>query len=426
MKTINFLFIIVLAVSFTSSAQEISCNNQMEFTSESLLSSVGMTHVKKLKESFMIFEDLIKNKHPDLFLKNTDKDFKAFGSPMDKSTVEHISYSKICIDSINTADKGISSIFFSEAGKPANKMVLRINQKFKYLSWDNSKPVLKNDYLKADIVKIPLAILIDWPFINGEINGVKGRWMFDTGNSGTLALHSKKVSGVESKVTGSGFVGSGQKFEVLEYPLINQIKVGGNTYSSLKKVRGNNYDFLEQITTEVIGQVGFNFFRAYDMKVDYLRCELTFYKQKVHVDNWKDIRKHKNYITSLPYFTRSLDSHPMIKIKYHGIDFLVVFDSGGGKGTFTIEDQQFEKLKNERAVEDFYDQPGMLYNWNNIKVDDHLTINLYGLDKEDNSPAHKPLQITEKNTLTFAHSFLSQYITIWDTKNKVIHVLAKK
>jgi hypothetical protein len=47
------------------------------------------------------------------------------------------------------------------------------------------------------------------------------------------------------------------------------------------------------------------------------------------------------------------------------------------------------------------------------------------MDKEDSDPAHKPMQITEK-TLTFAHSFLSQYITIWDTRNKVIHVLEKK
>jgi hypothetical protein len=48
------------------------------------------------------------------------------------------------------------------------------------------------------------------------------------------------------------------------------------------------------------------------------------------------------------------------------------------------------------------------------------------MDKEDSDPAHKPMEITEKNTLTFAHSFLSQYITIWDTRNKVIHVLEKK
>jgi len=66
-----------------------------------------------------------------------------------------------------------------------------------------------------------------------------------------------------------------------------------------------------------------------------------------------------------------------------------------------------------------------IYNWHTIKIDELLTVDLYGIDREYDSPAHKPLQITEKNTLTLAYSFFSQYITIWDTKNKVIHVLEK-
>ena len=116
----------------------------------------------------------------------------------------------------------------------------------------------------------------------------------------------------------------------------------------------------------------------------------------------------------------------MIKIQHKGIDLLVSFDSGGGKGSVTMEDAHFEKLKNEGDIEDFYDEPGTLYNWHTIKIDELLTIDLYGIDREYDSPAHKSLQITEKNTLTLAYSFFSQYITIWDTKNKVIHVLEKK
>lgn len=284
----------------------------------------------------------------------------------------------------------------------------------------------KRIYLEGDVVKIPVDLINDWPFIDGEINGVKGRWMFDTGNSKAFSLHSKKVVGVESKVVGSGFVASGQKYEVLEYPLIDQVKVGANEYKALKNIKGNNFDFLEQISTTVIGQIGFAYFEGYDMKIDYLRNELTFYKQKENIENWNDIKKHKNYITSLPYFTRKLDNHPMIKIKHKGTDLLVTFDTAGGKGSFTIEDSYFEKLKKEGDIENFYDDPGSMYNWSNIKIDERLTVNLYGIEKEDYSPAHKPLEITEKNTFTLDHSFLSNYITIWDTKNKVIHVLEKK
>ncbi|QEE51012.1 hypothetical protein FUA48_15935 [Flavobacterium alkalisoli] len=292
---------------------------------------------------------------------------------------------------------------------------------------ENSKIIQdKRIYLVGDVIKVPLVMIRDWPFIEGEINGVKGRWMFDTGNAEAFSLHSKKVTGVESEVVGSGFVGSGQKYEVLEYPVINRIVVGDTLYNDVKEVRGNNFDFLEGITPTVIGQIGFDYFNGYDMKIDYLRSELTFYKQEEGIENWKDIKKNKNYITSLPYFTRKLDNHPMIKVHHKGVDFLVTFDTAGGKGSFTIEDSQFEKLKEEGDIENFYDEPSTIYNWYNIKIDDRLTVNLYGMDKEKFSPAHKPLGINEKNTFTLDHSFLSQYITIWDTKNKVIHVLEKR
>jgi len=91
-----------------------------------------------------------------------------------------------------------------------------------------------------------------------------------------------------------------------------------------------------------------------------------------------------------------------------------------------MEDSHFEKLKNAGDLENFYDEASTQYNWYNIKINGRLTLNFYGIDKEDSSPAHKPLEITEKNIFTLDHSFLSQYITIWDTKNKIIHVLQKK
>jgi len=79
-----------------------------------------------------------------------------------------------------------------------------------------TKAIIKNSaYLKGDLVKIPLTVIRDWPFIDGEVNGVKGLWMFDTGNSGSFRLHSKRVAGIESKTVGSGFVASGQKYQVL-------------------------------------------------------------------------------------------------------------------------------------------------------------------------------------------------------------------
>lgn len=428
MNVIRLLFILVLTTPIFSYSQKSNCDNNNQFKAKVLTLKLGNKQTKNLKESFEVFEELLKTKNIELFLKKADKDFNIFGRPKNEmaSVLSRIGYRKVCIDTIKVDNKNSVSIFFTDV-ENSSQMILKFNEKFQYLSWEILKVMeQKRSYLEGDVLKIPLIIIGDYPFIDGEINGVKGRWMFDTGNSKAFSLHSKKVVGIESEVVGSGFVASGQKYEVLEYPLIDQIKVGDNVHNSVKKVKGNNFDFLEQITPTVLGQIGFDYFKGYDMKLDYLRSELTFYKQKNTVETWNDIKSHKNYITSLPYFTRRLDNHPMIKLQYKGIDFLVTFDTAGGKGSFTVEDSHFEKLKNDGDFEYFYDEPSNYYNWYNIKIDECLTINLFGMEKEDFSPAHKPLQITEKNTFTLDHSFLSEYITIWDTKNKVIHVLEKK
>lgn len=404
-------------------------NNYKHFSNKELVAKVGKKHLKRLKESFTIFEDLLKAKKTELFLEKADDDFRVFNNDITSliPILNQLDIKTICIDTIEVDAFNRSTIFFKDTNYPDDKMFLEISETFKYLSWNNAGIQINGSiHLEGDIVKIPIKMIKDWPFIDGEINGVKGHWMFDTGNGDKIQLHSRKIKNLESKKIGSGFVGSGQTFDVIQYPLIEKIKIGNFTFKSIKNITGNDYVFLEPITPTVLGQIGFDFFKGYDMKIDYLRSELTFYKQKEGIENWKDIKNHKDFITSLPYFTRALDNHPMIKVQHEGVEFLVTFDTGGGKGTFTMEDSVFKKIKNSGNLENFYETSSPFYNWYNIKINEHLTVDLYGLRKQEDSPSHKPLQINEKNTFSLDHSFLSQYITIWDTKNKVIHVLKKK
>ncbi len=429
MKIKKILLILILATSFSSYAQKNNCNNYKTLTSEALINKAEKRYIKELWESFTIFENLLKTKKTELFLDKIDVDFKAFGNPKQALApiLNQTSTKNICVYNIEIDANKITSIFFNDTEDQDDKMVLKINEKFKYLSWDEVKLTIKGSiHLEGDVVKIPFITIGEWPFIDGEVNGVKGRWMFDTGNANAVSLHSKKVVGAIADTVGSGFVGSGQTFKSLNYPLIEKVKVGDITFDSIPRVNANDMYYLENITTTVIGQIGFNFFKGYDMEMDYLRRELTFYKQKEE-GNWKDVKNQKNYITTLHYFTKKLENHPMIKINHKGIDFLVTFDTGGGKGQFKIEDLNFEKLKTKGDIEDFYDVPSPLFNFYNIKLNDDLEgVNLYGLHKPKFHPSHEPLGINEKNVFGLDHYFLSRYITIWDTKNKEIHIFENK
>ena len=65
-------------------------------------------------------------------------------------------------------------------------------------------------HLDGEKVVIPFTLINDWIFIDGEINGTKGRWMFDTGAAKSGSMNSLKVDQDDGKVIRTGFVGSGQ------------------------------------------------------------------------------------------------------------------------------------------------------------------------------------------------------------------------
>lgn len=291
------------------------------------------------------------------------------------------------------------------------------------------KEIIENEInevkLEGDIVSIPFRLIGEWIFIDGEVNGIKGRFMFDTGSKNAITLNSNKIKGIEPEEMGKGFVGSGQTFKSLQYSKIDSIKIDELNYYSLKNIQANNMDYLNNISTDIVGMVGFDFFKGYNLKIDYLRNLLTFFKHKSN-DKGDNIKKEKYYITTLPYFIRKLENHPMITVTQNGIKYLAFFDTGGGRGMLSLDETSFKDLKSKGKIIDFYEQPSPLYSLFDVKINKSLTVNLFGLNKSEINPAFEPLGITEKNVIGLAYSFLSNYTTLWDTQNKRIHIFEKK
>src|SRR5690606_15542617 len=59
--------------------------------------------------------------------------------------------------------------------------------------------------LTGDSISFPLTIVDYYPFISGEVNGVKGKFMFDTGHQGALSINSTIFSLNSQKEVGEGF-----------------------------------------------------------------------------------------------------------------------------------------------------------------------------------------------------------------------------
>lgn len=82
------------------------------------------------------------------------------------------------------------------------------------LKYHGSKFNRKNFVPTEDIVVFPITLINAFPFISGEVNGIKGKFMFDTGNQNALDINDNMVE----------LPGKKQK-EVVRWPAARNIKL---------------------------------------------------------------------------------------------------------------------------------------------------------------------------------------------------------
>src|SRR5690554_1389171 len=83
---------------------------------------------------------------------------------------------------------------------------------------------IRNEFqLTGDVVSFPLTIVNSYPFISGEVNGVKGKFMFDTGHKEAISINNNIVPLTAQKEIGGGSTGSGQKFRRYTNDIIEEV-----------------------------------------------------------------------------------------------------------------------------------------------------------------------------------------------------------
>lgn len=282
--------------------------------------------------------------------------------------------------------------------------------------------------LTGDIISFPLTLVNAYPFISGEVNGVIGKLMFDTGNQKDLELNNNIIPLPSQKWLGNGQVGSGQRFKTYINDTIKDVRlVNGLHYQNLQGITSGNFDFLQKnITPDCIGYIGHNFFRGYLFKLDYTRRMLTFYKNSPQRDSSKDFLAGEKVIAILDFEIRNLPNHPIIKVKVGDVELLASFDTGG-YGNLDITESATEKLKQQKYLIDYGKDSynAELFALKQVKINPKLITNLNGLNKlKLNSYVRNAIGITEENYVLLAYRFFVQYKTVWDYDHKKIYILA--
>jgi hypothetical protein len=134
----------------------------------------------------------------------------------------------------------------------------------------SSEEIAPSFRLTEDKVTLPLVLVDGFPFVEAEILGVKGKLMLDTGARDALALNDHKIPLTGGNAYGKGAVGSGQTFNVTLNAEINEVKLTGyKSYTKITTVKSSNAEFLEAVTPDFLGWIGYNFWAGYSMKLDY-------------------------------------------------------------------------------------------------------------------------------------------------------------
>lgn len=285
--------------------------------------------------------------------------------------------------------------------------------------------------LHGDSIVFPLTMINAFPFISVEVNGIKGKLMFDTGTESALRINENVVNLAGRKKERKGYFGSGQSFDINTNDTIAEVKfINGITYRNLLNIRSSNFDFLQKnITPDFIGYMGYDFFKGYIFKLDYFRRKITFYKATEQRKSSKDFLIGERLLAIINFELRSLPNHPIVHVKIGNIDVLGSFDTGQ-YGLLQLEENAEKTLKANSVVtpagKDGNDDE--LISLNDIIIEGTFKTNLSGIfpfSFKRSELFRKALHIEEPSLICFGYRFLEQYKTIWDYEGKRIYILEK-
>lgn len=287
----------------------------------------------------------------------------------------------------------------------------------------------KTPVLHGDSVVFPVMLINGYPFISGSVNGVSGKFMFDTGYRTSISVNDNLIDLPDKKMKSTGITGSGNDFKTNTNDIIREIKfTNGIVYRDLQNISSGNYDFLQKyITPDCLGYIGHDFFAGYLFKLDYIHRKVTFYKSTDERRNTKDFLKGEKILAVVGFENRKLPNHPLVNLKIHGVDVLGAFDTGQN-GLLQLDGPSAGSLYSGGFVEysGMESNGDSLLTVKDIVIDGKYKFSLKGVERSSlkgTQVIRRELGITEPNLMNLGYRFLSEFKTIWDYTDNKIYLL---
>ncbi|GAB7551244.1 hypothetical protein NRB_07410 [Novosphingobium sp. 11B] len=257
----------------------------------------------------------------------------------------------------------------------------------------------------------------EFPFVDGEVNGVKGKFMLDTGSSSTVSgLNDRRIPLPAGASAGDGTFGSGQHFAVTLRPRISEIRIGHMSFRDVRNVTSQDGKQLEEITPDFLGWVGFAFWHGYAMKLDY-RCRRATFDQR----GARALLEGEKLAMVLPYQVRKLANHPIVISHVGDVPFQTPFDTGQ-YGTLFTDDVTRDRLLAQGHIRRSVTTPNT-YDVD-VRMPDGRKIVVPSIPINNGVfAAADPLGLAHSNILSLGYAILNQYNTIWDSHGRKLYLL---
>ncbi|MDE1918921.1 MAG: hypothetical protein KGJ57_07365 [Sphingomonadales bacterium] len=274
--------------------------------------------------------------------------------------------------------------------------------------------------LTGDVVTLPLTMVHSYPFVEAEINGVKGKLMLDTGQLDALVLNHNPLQLPEGRSIGRGNFGSGESFEMILRPSVETIRLpGGLNYHRVTTFRSQNAAQIERITPDFIGWLGYYFWDGYAVKFDYGARQATFYK-----GGPKAFLKGEKVIAAIPFTTPGRLDDPLMIAKVGDREFEVIPDTGQFGHLFADADERKHLIAigaiKPVAGDDEAIDIGALRFAKGPPI--HLS-EIAEHPYEGAAPFAKAVGAKSRRIITLGFALLNQYKTVWDYPNKMLYLL---
>lgn len=268
---------------------------------------------------------------------------------------------------------------------------------------------------------LPFHLVDGFIFIDGKVNNVEGRLMFDTGTPFFLFLNNHYIPLDTSKFTVNGSSGSGQTLHVYMQDKIDSVSLSNTlSFKDITEVPHTDLSFIEQgVMGNILGFLGYEFLKNYQFVINYDYQTIDFYALNNKEGQFASIDKNEMVTTLNFKVDPDMMQLPIVEFTVDGMAIEGTFDTGAqGKISLTKElKDQFIKKGHLIPVKNahWYGQESVeqdIYILRNLKYKDIVLHDIYLKVSEG-----------ESNTLSLGYQFLKNYTSIWNFKDNSIILL---